>query len=156
MLPIDYTRGAMGFEHDSEEIKVISMGKEGSAIERVAIRKIYPPDPTAAIFWLKNRQSAKWRDKHENKVDQSSTNYNNVRWGNQQSHPASQFTWRNPIRTRSIFYVIKSVSNIVKTGRRFGKTEIVKLLASYALQVNSLESGSRPTKIYPMSGGNWF
>jgi hypothetical protein len=63
----------MGFEHDSEEIKVISMGKEGSAIERVAIRKIYPPDPTAAIFWLKNRQSAKWRDKHENKVDQSST-----------------------------------------------------------------------------------
>jgi hypothetical protein len=64
---------AMGFEHDSEEIKVISMGKEGSAIERVAIRKIYPPDPTAAIFWLKNRQSAKWRDKHENKVDQSST-----------------------------------------------------------------------------------
>lgn len=56
---------AMGFEHDSEEIKVISTGKYQSEIERVPIRKIYPPDVTAAIFWLKNRQSDKWRDKHE-------------------------------------------------------------------------------------------
>jgi hypothetical protein len=56
---------ALGFEHDSEEIKVVSMGKEGSAIERVPIRKIYPPDTVAAIFWLKNRQSSKWRDKQE-------------------------------------------------------------------------------------------
>jgi len=48
---------AMGFEHDSEEIKVV----EG-AIERVPIRKIYPPDTTAAIFWLKNRQKDKWRE----------------------------------------------------------------------------------------------
>lgn len=51
---------AMGFEHDSEEIKVIKDG-----IERVPIRKIYPPDTTAAIFWLKNRQKKKWRDKTE-------------------------------------------------------------------------------------------
>jgi hypothetical protein len=56
---------ALGFEHDSEEIKVISDGKEGSHYERVPIRKIYPPDTVAAIFWLKNRQSAKWRDKQE-------------------------------------------------------------------------------------------
>lgn len=56
---------ALGFEHDSEEIKVVSMGKAGSMVERVPIRKIYPPDTVAAIFWLKNRQSAKWRDKQE-------------------------------------------------------------------------------------------
>jgi len=56
---------ALGFEHDSEEIKVVSMGKEGSEIERVPIRKIYPPDTVAAIFWLKNRQPGKWRDKQE-------------------------------------------------------------------------------------------
>ncbi len=48
---------AIGFEHDSEEIKVVDGG-----IERVPIRKIYPPDTTAAIFWLKNRQKDKWRD----------------------------------------------------------------------------------------------
>jgi transcriptional regulator with XRE-family HTH domain len=27
--------------------------------------KQYPPDPTAAIFWLKNRQAKLWRDKQE-------------------------------------------------------------------------------------------
>jgi len=27
--------------------------------------KHYPPDTTAAIFWLKNRQPAKWREKQE-------------------------------------------------------------------------------------------
>lgn len=57
---------AMGFEHDSEEIKVA----DGEVI-RVPIRKIYPPDSTAAIFWLKNRQSSKWRDKQE--VEQKTT-----------------------------------------------------------------------------------
>jgi hypothetical protein len=29
------------------------------------IKKIFPPDTTAAIFWLKNRQRDKWRDKQE-------------------------------------------------------------------------------------------
>lgn len=61
---------ALGFEHDSEEIKVMSIGKE-SVIERVPIRKVYPPDPTAAIFWLKNRQPDKWRDKQEIQQDQN-------------------------------------------------------------------------------------
>jgi hypothetical protein len=58
---------AIGFEHDSEEIKVVSKpGKHaGSQIERVKIRKIYAPDTTAAIFFLKNRRPADWRDKHE-------------------------------------------------------------------------------------------
>ncbi len=57
---------AMGFEHDTEEIKVVSNGSNGgSSIERVKVRKIYPPDTVAAIFWLKNRQRDKWRDKHE-------------------------------------------------------------------------------------------
>ena len=27
--------------------------------------KHYPPDPTSMIFWLKNRQPDKWRDKHD-------------------------------------------------------------------------------------------
>jgi hypothetical protein len=60
---------AMGFEHDSEEIKVVSIGKDGSEIVRVPVRKIYPPDSTAAIFWLKNRKPAMWRDKHEVSIE---------------------------------------------------------------------------------------
>lgn len=71
---------AIGFEHDSEEIKVIpgvrgkvkqneddpeSEDEDHPNIVRVPIRKIYPPDTVAAIFWLKNRQRDKWRDKQE-------------------------------------------------------------------------------------------
>lgn len=55
---------AVGFEHDSEEIKVID-----SKVERVPIRKIYPPDVLAAKFWLTNRQKDKWRDKQELQID---------------------------------------------------------------------------------------
>lgn len=60
---------ALGFEHDSEEIKVM-LDRETNEqyIERVPVRKIYPPDSTAAIFWLKNRQKEKWRDKTETDV----------------------------------------------------------------------------------------
>lgn len=56
---------AMGFEHDEEEIKTVTIAGGGSEIVRVPTRKIYAPDPTSAIFWLKNRQPKKWRDKQE-------------------------------------------------------------------------------------------
>lgn len=56
---------ARGFEHDDEEIKTVSIAGGGSEIVRVPVRKIYAPDPTSAIFWLKNRQPKKWRDKQE-------------------------------------------------------------------------------------------
>lgn len=32
------------------------------------INKNYPPDPTSMIFWLKNRQPDKWRDKVESEI----------------------------------------------------------------------------------------
>lgn len=34
-----------------------------------SILKEYPPDVTAAIFWLKNRRPERWRDRHEIGVD---------------------------------------------------------------------------------------
>lgn len=51
---------ATGYEHDEVDIKVI-----GGAIVQTPVRKFYPPDTTAAIFWLKNRRPADWRDKVE-------------------------------------------------------------------------------------------
>lgn len=48
---------AMGYEHDETDIRVVD--KE---IVMTPIRKIYPPDTTAAIFWLKNRKPAEWRE----------------------------------------------------------------------------------------------
>ena len=33
----------------------------------------YPPDTTAAIFWLKNRKPAEWRDKQEQQHEANDT-----------------------------------------------------------------------------------
>lgn len=38
---------------------------EGKVTDKVEYIEHYPPDTTAAIFWLKNRQPDKWRDKRE-------------------------------------------------------------------------------------------
>lgn len=51
---------ANGYEHDEVDIRVI----EGKIVQ-TPIRKYYPPDTTAGIFWLKNRAPGRWRDKQE-------------------------------------------------------------------------------------------
>lgn len=51
---------ANGYEHDEVDIRVVN-----GQIVQTPIRKYYPPDTTAAIFWLKNRKSEQWRDKQE-------------------------------------------------------------------------------------------
>lgn len=33
------------------------------------VERELPPDPVSMIFWLKNRQKEKWRDKHESQVE---------------------------------------------------------------------------------------
>lgn len=48
---------ANGYEHDEVDIRVVD-----HAIVQTSIRKYYPPDTTAAIFWLKNRKAAEWRE----------------------------------------------------------------------------------------------
>lgn len=51
---------AIGYEHEDIDIRVVD--KE---IVETPLIKYYPPDPTAAIFWLKNRRPKDWRDKQE-------------------------------------------------------------------------------------------
>jgi hypothetical protein len=51
---------AKGYEHPEDKI----FNDNGSPMIVPTI-KHYPPDTTAAIFWLKNRQPAKWRDRQE-------------------------------------------------------------------------------------------
>jgi hypothetical protein len=48
---------AMGYSHPEDKIFV----HNGETII-VPTTKHYPPDTASAIFWLKNRQPAKWRD----------------------------------------------------------------------------------------------
>ena len=56
---------ATGYSH--EEVKLSQ--SEGKFTDEKVVTKHYAPDATAAIFWLKNRQPDKWRDKQE--VDHS-------------------------------------------------------------------------------------
>lgn len=51
---------ATGYEHPEDDIRAV----DGSIVITPTI-KHYPPDTTAAIFWLKNRQGKKWRDKQD-------------------------------------------------------------------------------------------
>lgn len=52
-------RRAMGYSHDAVKISVNANGMETIT----PFTEHYPPDTTAAIFWLKNRKPKEWRDK---------------------------------------------------------------------------------------------
>lgn len=53
---------ALGYSHDA--VKIFADPKTG-AEAIVPFTQHYPPDTTAAIFWLKNRKPSEWRDKQE-------------------------------------------------------------------------------------------
>lgn len=52
-----FTR-ATGFEHEETDIRVVA-----GRIVKTQVTKVFPPDSTACIFWLKNR--AGWKDKQD-------------------------------------------------------------------------------------------
>jgi len=60
---------ARGYSHPEVHIAVIK-DRETGQIEVVQTPTIkhYPPDTTACIFWLKNRQKTLWRDVHRAEV----------------------------------------------------------------------------------------
>lgn len=51
---------ALGYSHDA--VKIVADAKTGSE-HIVPYVEHYPPDTTAAIFWLKNRKPDRWRDR---------------------------------------------------------------------------------------------
>lgn len=55
---------AMGFVAPDVDIRVIN-----DRIVKTPIKKHYPPDTAAAIFWLKNRQKKLWRDKIDHGIE---------------------------------------------------------------------------------------
>ncbi|MEY2873656.1 MAG: hypothetical protein RLZZ373_1027 [Pseudomonadota bacterium] len=54
---------AVGYEHDEVDIRVVA-----GEIVQTTVRKHYPPDTTACIFWLKNRLPGEWRDRTEHEL----------------------------------------------------------------------------------------
>ena len=59
---------ALGYDYEETEIVA---SKEGDTTKPAKIKKTkkhVPADVTACIFWLKNRQPGRWRDKHQTEV----------------------------------------------------------------------------------------
>ena len=48
--------------------KAVKIFNDGGEPLVVPYTEYFPPDTTAAIFWLKNRQPARWRDKQQHDV----------------------------------------------------------------------------------------
>lgn len=57
---------AIGYSHSAVKHHVI----DGAVVETPYTER-YPPSDTAAIFWLKNRQPKRWRDKQELEITDS-------------------------------------------------------------------------------------
>lgn len=55
---------AKGYSHDAVKISVNAQGMETIT----PFTEHYPPDTTAAIFWLKNRKPKEWRDKTDHEL----------------------------------------------------------------------------------------
>jgi|APGre2960657404_1045060.scaffolds.fasta_scaffold62212_2 hypothetical protein len=56
---------ARGYSHQA--VKIVADAKTGME-HIVPYTEHYPPDTAAGIFWLKNRQRAKWRDKVDQEI----------------------------------------------------------------------------------------
>lgn len=70
---------AKGYSHEAVKIIAVSQGNNmGSEVQEVPYVEHYPPDTTAAIFWLKNRQPKKWRDKQD--VEHSGAVRKTISW----------------------------------------------------------------------------
>lgn len=52
---------AVGYTHDEEDIRTVSVGGGMSEIRKTPTTRHYPPDVVACIFWLKNRRPDLWK-----------------------------------------------------------------------------------------------
>lgn len=67
---------ALGYSHPDTKARWVETSEliDGQVVKSgrwvyAELTKHYPPDTTACIFWLKNRQPEHWRDRREMKVD---------------------------------------------------------------------------------------
>lgn len=70
---------AIGYKHDA-----VKMFQAGGAVISEPYVEHYPPDTTAAIFWLKNRRPKEWRDKTEQAVEMNANHNHSLSPATQQ------------------------------------------------------------------------
>lgn len=60
---------ALGFSYREQQVIRVKEAQHRERVEVVEVVRHVPPSDTAIIFWLKNRQRAKWRDVQDHKVE---------------------------------------------------------------------------------------
>ena len=58
-------RRMQGYEYRAEKIMTVSMGGGVSEVKRIPYVEHVPPDTTAAMWIMKNRDPANWKDRQE-------------------------------------------------------------------------------------------
>lgn len=56
---------ATGYAYIEQQPIKVKDGPQKEKVVIVEVERFVPPDTTSMIFWLKNRRSDEWRDKHE-------------------------------------------------------------------------------------------
>jgi hypothetical protein len=89
---------ATGYSHQAEKI----FNNDGEIV-RAEYIKHYPPDTTACIFWLKNRQPDKWRDKveHEAQMDIRAIPFDELEKISQKAHEEAERKHREIVEGRA-------------------------------------------------------
>jgi hypothetical protein len=64
LVEVSLFQRALGYSHPEEKI----IQTRDGGLETVTVTKHHPPDTTAAIFWLRNRQKKRWSEKNESDV----------------------------------------------------------------------------------------
>jgi len=63
-----YKSAMMGHRYKEKEFKAVAVGEKIKLIPIKIVTKIIPPNVTAQIFYLKNRLSEDWKDRHEQNI----------------------------------------------------------------------------------------
>lgn len=54
---------ATGYTYTEKQVHKVKISQFEETLEIIEVEKFVPPDPTAMIFWLKNRKPTEWREK---------------------------------------------------------------------------------------------
>jgi hypothetical protein len=70
---------AIGFKQKENDIRTVALPDgQGSEVVITEYEKTYPPEVTACIFWLKNRQKELWRANPENESKDKQENKSGI------------------------------------------------------------------------------